>query len=122
MKKREKKKTCGQIVFPEHENNVIEDPDTIMWIEVINHCIYIMFKDGSNMVQAVSLSFMVGKLDPEWFHRCHHSFLINGKHLKTLRRNKRGLWAIMKSSKDKPEEKNKEIPVSVKKKTNFLIL
>jgi DNA-binding LytR/AlgR family response regulator len=102
----------GKIVFPGYVNNTIENPDTIVFVEVCNHCIYVLFEDGSDMTQAVGLTFMEDRLDPGKFNRCDHSFMVNGKFVKTLRRSNRGLWVIVKSGKS--------IPVSYRKKNKFL--
>ena len=113
MEENETPKTYGKIIFPGYDNNVIENPDTIAFIEVCNHCIFITFVDGSDMTQAVSLGYMEERLDPAKFFRCDHPWLVNGNFICSLKRNGRGLWAI--------PEKGKKIPVSVRKKDKFLV-
>jgi DNA-binding LytR/AlgR family response regulator len=112
MKENEILKTYGRIVFPGYENNVIEDPNKILLIEICKRCIFITFDDGIDMTQAVSLGFMEARLNPARFMRCDHPFIVNGHFVKSLRRNKRGLLAIMKKGKDPT--------VSVRKKDKFL--
>ena len=102
----------GRIVFPGYTNNTIEDPNTIVYIMVCNHCICITFADGSQMVQAVSLCYVLKLLNPEVFFRCDHNYIVNGNFVYSLRRRKRGLWILFKN--------HKEITVSWRKKNKFL--
>jgi DNA-binding LytR/AlgR family response regulator len=113
-KKKKKKQHRGWIIFPGYipgyEKNVIKRPSTIAWVEADDHYIYIYFKNGNKMTQAVCLKYMEERLNMEVFFRVNNSFIINMKFVNSYYKKGRDLMIMLKNL---PGETNgKEITVS----------
>jgi DNA-binding LytR/AlgR family response regulator len=82
MEKDEINKIYGRLVLPGWSNNVIENPDTIAWIEGDGNYSKVKFTSGVSKCYTVCLNWFEGRLNPEKFFRIHDSHIVNGKWIK----------------------------------------
>jgi DNA-binding LytR/AlgR family response regulator len=109
-------KTYGRIVFPGYENNVIENPDDIASVFACSNYSVVTFKKNKYrdpMKHAVCLCFVEDRLDPKKHNRCNDNYIVTGNYIETIRKHKKGLILTLFNGE--------EIPVSVRKKDQFVI-
>lgn len=96
-----------------HEGVIFIEPEAISFIEADGRYSKINFSDNKQLFVSKSLAEFEEILDPKTFFRAHNSAIVNLQQVHALN-TKSGCFVVMES--------NKEVPLSRRKKEEFLKL